>query len=409
MVNPDGGGPVNLARQRDSLLEHGLGVNVGLMIGHGSVRGNVMGPQDREPTAEELERMKSLVRTGMEQGAFGLSSGVFYSPGSFARTPELIALARVAAAHGGVYQSHIRDESDYTIGVVASVEEVIQVAREAKLPGIVTHIKALGPRVWGYSETIVERIEQARAAGIEVWADQYPYTASSTGLSSALVPRWAQEGGRAAFAQRMSDPDTRARIREEMIENLDRRGGSDRIQFVGGSSTRGKTLARLAEEREQHPIDVALSLLQSGSPSIISHNMNEEDVSWFMRQPWTMTASDGGLSEPGSSQPHPRGYGTFPRRIRFYTLERNVTDLPTAIRSMTHLPASVYRMKDRGILREGAFADIVVFDLARVNDPATFEDPHQIAEGMVCVLVNGGVAMDGGAFTDGLHGRVLRR
>src|SRR5690606_6005485 len=194
-VNPDGGGPVDLVQQRRDLLEHGLGVNVALMVPHGSVRRAVLGMEDRAPTPEELERMKALVREGMEAGAFGLSSGPYYAPGSFADTEELIALARIAAEHGGVYTSHIRDEADYTIGVVAAVDEVIRVAREAGLPGIVTHAKVLGPRVWGYSGAVVKRIQRARDAGIEVFADQYPYEASSTSLAAALLPRWAQAGG----------------------------------------------------------------------------------------------------------------------------------------------------------------------------------------------------------------------
>lgn len=410
-VNPDGGGPVNLAGQRENLLEHGLGVNAALMIGHGSVRRAVMGMADREPDDSELQEMRDLVRAGMEAGAFALSSGVFYAPGSYARTPELIELSKVAAEYGGAYQSHIRDESDYTIGVVASVDEVIEVAREAGLPGIVTHIKVLGPRVWGYSAALVHRIDRARDAGIEVWADQYPYIASSTGLASALVPRWAQEGGRSAFLDRMADAETRARIREEMIDNLDRRGGPERIQIsrTQNSDIRGTTLAGIAELWGKPAIEVAMALLEEESPGIISYNMHERDVERLMRQPWTMTASDGGLPVFGQGLPHPRAYGSFPRRIREYTLERGVTDLAMAIRAMTHLPASVYHVKDRGIIREGAFADLVVFDIERINDPATFEEPHQLAQGMVYVLVNGGLAVDAGEFGEKLHGRVLRR
>src|SRR5690606_81755 len=196
---------------------HGIGVNVAQMVPHGSVRGAVIGSDDRAPTADELTRMKALVRDGMIAGAFGLSSGPYYAPGSFATTEELIELSRVAAEHGGVYSSHIRDEADYTIGVVAAVDEVIRVATEAGLPGVVTHVKALGPRVWGYSGAIVKRIERARAAGVEVYADQYPYEASSTSLAAALLPRWAQAGGGDSLRARLANAETRARVRTEVV------------------------------------------------------------------------------------------------------------------------------------------------------------------------------------------------
>jgi N-acyl-D-amino-acid deacylase len=224
-VNPDGGGPVDMVEQRASLLEDGLGVNVAQMVPHGSVRGAVIGPDDRAPSAPELERMRSLVAQGMEAGAFGLSSGPYYAPGSFATTEELIELARVAGGHGGVYSSHIRDEADYTIGVVAAVDEVIRISREAELPGIVTHIKALGPRVWGYSGALVKRIERARADGVQVYADQYPYHASSTSLSAALLPRWAQAGGGDSLRARLVDAGTRD-DRSRLL--LDAEGGRDR-------------------------------------------------------------------------------------------------------------------------------------------------------------------------------------
>lgn len=410
-VNPDGGGPVDMVEQRAALLRHGLGVNVAQMVPHGSVRGAVLGSDDRAPTAAEMARMQTLVRDGMAAGAFGLSSGPYYAPGSFAKTDELIELARIAAEHGGVYSSHIRDEADYSIGVVAAVDEVITVAREAGLPGIVTHIKALGPRVWGYAGALVRRIERARDEGVEVYADQYPYEASSTSLAAALLPRWAQAGGGDSLRARLANTDTRARIRSEMLDNLDRRGGAGRIQFASWTdhSVEGSTLAVYAEQQGLEPVDAAIAMIERSSPSIVSFNMDDDDIELLMRQPWTMTASDGGLVEMGSGVPHPRAYGTFPRKLRTYVLERNVVGLEQAIRSMTSLPAVVMNVRDRGMLREGAYADIVVFDLARVRDTATYQDPHQLAEGMVHVIVNGRFAIDDGAFSKTLHGRVLSR
>lgn len=413
MVNPDGGGDVDLVEQRRKLLADGLGVNVALMVPHGSVRGEVLGMEDRAPTPAEMERMRALVRAGMEAGAFGLSSGPYYAPGSFSTTEELVELAKVAAEFGGVYGSHIRDESDYTVGVVAAVDEVIRVAREARLPGIVTHIKALGPRVWGFSQALVSRIERAREQGVEVFADQYPYEASQTGLSAALVPRWAQAGGRDSLAGRAADPTLRARLRSEMLENLDRRGGADRLQFSlyrADPSIEGKTLRQVADERRKDPIDLALQLvLVEGGPGVVSFNMDERDITTLMRQPWMMTGSDGTLVPIDSGVPHPRAYGSYPRKIRRYVVEREVIDLGSAIRSMTSLPASVFRVADRGVLRPGAIADVVVFDLARIHDLATYEQPHQLSEGVVHVLVNGRLAVEGERATGVKAGQVLDR
>ncbi len=412
IVNPDGGGAVDLAAQRRQLLQHGLGVNVAQLVPHGSVRRAVLGMEDRAPTAAELDRMRQLVRRGMEAGAFGLSSGPYYAPGSYATTEELIELAKVAAAHDGIYTSHIRDEADFNIGVVAATDEVIRIAREAGLPGIVTHIKVLGPRVWGYSAALVSRIERARAEGVEVFADQYPYAASGTGLVGALVPPWAQVGGDTALSRRVGDPAERARLRAGIIENLDRRGGAARIQFrrhEPDPSIEGRTLQAVADERGIHPADATLQLLLAGSASVVSFNMDERDIERLMVQPWTMTSSDGELVPMGEGVPHPRSYGTFPRKIREYVVERGVISLEQAILSMTHLPARVHRMEDRGIVRPGAIADLVVFDLERLDDPSTFTDPHRLAEGLVHVVVNGQMAIEDGQFSRQLHGRVLSR
>lgn len=409
-VNPDGGGSVDLVAQRRALGANGLGVNVALMVPHGSVRGAVIGAADRAPTAAELTRMEGLVQAGMEAGAFALSSGPFYAPGSFAKTDELVALARVAARFGAPYQSHIRDESDYTIGLLAAVEEVITVAREAGTRGVVTHIKALGPNVWGFSEAIVQRVERARAAGIEVFADQYPYEASSTSLAAALVPRWAQAGGDTAFRRRLAVPPERARIVAEMHDNLARRGGAERIQVASYRPDRtveGRTLAQVAAAAGTGAVETALALLDKGGVSIVSFNMHDRDIERLMQQPWTMTSSDGDLTRMGAGVPHPRGNGAFARKIRRYVVDEEVVGLADAIRSMTSLPATVYRMADRGVLREGAVADIVVFDLAEVRDMATYENPHQMATGMVHVLVGGNLAWHDGKATPGRHGAVL--
>jgi N-acyl-D-aspartate/D-glutamate deacylase len=256
----------------------------------------------------------------------------------------------------------------------------------------------------------VHRIERAREEGVEVFADQYPYPASATGLSAALLPRWAQAGGGDSLRARMDDPETMAQIREAMVENLARRGGADRIQFrrfVQDESIEGRLLSDLATEQGRDAIDVAIDLLRRGSPAIVSFNMHEKDIATFMRQSWTMTSSDGSLGPMGEGVPHPRQYGAFPRKIRHYVLEEGVVDLPFAIRSMTSLPAQVYQMPDRGLLREGMAADVVVFDLQRVRDLATFTEPHQLSEGMVHIFVNGQAAVTDGEFTGAMAGKVL--
>lgn len=409
-INPDGGGAVDLPEQREKLLEDGIGVNVAQLVPHGSIREKVIGMEDRAPSSEELEEMKQLVQKGMEEGGFGLSSGPFYSPGSYAKTEELVELAREAAEYDGVYTSHIRDESNYTIGLEAAVDEVIQVAKEAELPGIVTHIKALGPPVWDMSEVITANIEKARSEGIEVFADQYPYMASATGLISALVPRWAEEGGHNELVKRLKDPELLPKIRSAMEKNLARRGGSDRIQFryySPDSTIEGKTLEEVADERDETSLDMAINLIKEGKPGIVSFNMKEEDVYRFMRQPWTMTSSDGGLVEMGEGVPHPRNYGAFPRKIRKYVLAEEVIDLPFAIRSMTTLPAQVFGVTNRGQIREGAKADIAIFDPNQLKDKATFQQPHQLSEGMEYVLVNGTFAIKEGELSSGRAGKVL--
>lgn len=415
VLNPDGGGPWPLSDQRARYETHGIGVNVALMVGQGTVRREVMGMEDRPPTEEELGKMKAMVREGMAAGAFGLTTGLYYAPGSYATTEEVVALAREVYPIG-LYTSHIRDESDYTVGLLAAVDEVIRVAEEAKIPGIVTHFKALGPGSWGLSEAACLRIERARDRGVEVWADQYPYEASGTSIVGALVPRWALAGetmpGRPSpLESRLSEPRERARLREDMSVNLERRGGAGTLQisrYVRDPSLEAKTLAEIAEDRGMPAVDVALQLLDEGGAGLVSFNMSEDDIANIMKKDYTMTCSDGGLVAMGEGKPHPRYYGTFPRKIARYVNERHVIGLAHAIRSMTSLPATVFGFTDRGVLRTGAYADVVVFDLARIRDRATYEEPHQLAEGVVDLLVNGTFALQNGRSTGTLSGKVLR-
>ena len=394
VVNPDGGGPVDLAAQRTTLEQARPGPNVALLIGHGSVRRAVMQESRAEPTAAELQQMKDLVRRGMQEGAYGLSSGLFYVPGSFAKTEEVIELTKVAAESGGLYTSHVRDEGNYDAGVRASVREVIRIAEEARTIGIVSHMKALGKDSWGLAPALIADMEEARARGVQVFADQYPYEASSTNLRAALAP-----GG--------ADP-TEAVV----TENLRRRNGPDAVliaQFSEDRSLAGKTLAEIAKLKGVTPVQAAIEMIRAGGASIVSFNMSEPDIEAIMKAPFTMASSDGGLPTPGIGQPHPRDYGAFARRLAVYVRERKVVPLEFAVRSMTSLPAAVFGLADRGVLRPGAFADVIVFDPARVRDTATYAKPQTLAEGVSDVLVNGVPVMLDGAFTDAAPGRVLRK
>jgi len=394
VANPDGGGPVDLAAQRAALEAARPGPNVALLIGHGSVRSAVMGRARREPTADELQKMKDLVRRGMAEGAFGLSSGLFYVPGSFAKTEEVIELAKVAAEFGGLYTSHVRDEGNYDAGVRASVREVIRIAEEAKTIGIVSHMKALGRDSWGMAPALLQDMEAARARGVQVFADQYPYEASSTSLGAALAP-----GG--------VEPTVAI-----VTENLRRRNGPDAVliaSYRADPSLAGKTLTEIAKARGVDPVTAALALMDGGNASIVSFNMSEPDIEAIMRAPFTMASSDGALVAVGGSHPHPRDYGAFARRLAVYVRERKVVGLEFAIRSMTSLPASVFGLTDRGVIRPGAFADLVIFDPAVIRDAATYAQPQTLAEGVSDVLVNGTPVRLDGKFTDASPGRVLRK
>jgi N-acyl-D-aspartate/D-glutamate deacylase len=292
----------------------------------------------------------------------------------------------------------------------------VRISEEADVPGIVTHFKALGPDSWGLSAAACQRIERARARGVQVWADQYPWEASGTSIVGALVPRWAlagetMEGQASPLEIRLKDPRERARLRADMVKNLARRGGASLFQISDHDSDRsieGRNLGELAAERGLEPVDLALELLDHGGAGLVSFNMGEDDITHIMRKDYVMTSSDGGLVAAGEGKPHPRYYGTFPRKIGRYVRERGVIGLAHAIRSMTSLPATVFGLEGRGTLREGALADVVVFDYQRIIEKASYADPHKLSEGVVEVLVNGTPAIRGGRPTGALAGEVLR-
>src|SRR6266508_1512698 len=412
MINPDGGGTVDLRVQRAGYEQRGVGVNVALYVPHGAIRREVLGMADRAPTAAELDRMAVLARRGMEAGGIGLSSGLYYAPGSYAKTEEVIALAKIVGELGGVYESHIRDEADYNVGVIAAVQEVIRISEEGHLPGIVAHMKALGPASWGLSMALVERIRQARDRGVEVYADQYPYDASGTGIVGALIPRWAEVGGTQELLKRIQGPEHDRRA-ADIRRNFERRGGPDKLvisRYGTNTAYEGQTLAQVSKTLGKPPEETAMELLVNaggGGASLVSFNMAESDIEYIMKQPFTMTCTDGDLVPFGQGKPHPRGNGAFARKIRVYVNERGAIDLPFAVRSMTSLPASVFGLKDRGVMRPGAWADVLVFDPAKVRDVATYLEPHQLSEGFEYVLVNGAIEKDANSFTGKLGGRVV--
>lgn len=404
VIGNDGRSPLPIGKKLDALNAQGIGTNAIQLVGHGSVRGAILGAADVAPTAEQLEKMKALVKQAMEDGAFGMSTGLYYAPGSFAKTEEVIELAKIVAAHGGLYDSHIRDESSYTIGLLGSIEEVIRIGREARLPVHISHIKALGVDVWGKSKDVIAIIERARHEGINITANQYPYTASGTSITASLVPRWAEAGGNAELLKRLDDPAIRPRLVKEMEENMRRRGGANSLLIT---STRnrvwvGKRLDEIAKAAGKSPIETAIDIIKAGGASVASFNMNEQDIEALMKQPWVMTGSDG-------SGGHPRKYGTYPRKLSDYVLKRHVISLPRFIQASSAQVAETFGVKERGALRTGYYADIVVFDEKAVAETATYEQPEKLAEGMKYVLVNGKLAVEDGKYAGALAGRALRK
>ncbi len=403
VTNNDGGGTLSIGGTFDRWGRDGIGTNAALYVGEGSVRGAVMGMSPNAPTAAQLDSMRAIVRAGMRDGALGLSTGLYYAPGSYASTDEIIALARVASASGGIYDSHLRDESSYTVGLIGAVNEALRIGREARIPIHISHIKALGTDVWGQSDSVVALIRAARAAGLEVTADQYPYLASGTSVEAALVPRWAEAGGRDSLRARVNDAATRARMAAEMERNLARRGGAGALLITAtrDSSILGKTLGQVAAARRTTPIDAALQIVLAGDAGVASFNMKESDLRTFMTQPFVMTGSDG-------SAGHPRKYGTFPRKFRLYVHDTPLLTLAQMIHVSSGLTAQALRIAGRGTIAQGNFADVIAFDSAAYRDLATYEHPTLLATGMRYVVVNGVVAIDSGRYTGALAGRPLR-
>jgi N-acyl-D-aspartate/D-glutamate deacylase len=399
-VGNDGDGRPDIEGQARAFEAKGVGVNVAQFVGFGAVRRQVVGEAAREPTADELGRMKTLVAGAMCQGALGLSTGLYYAPQSFAKTDEVVALAREAGARGGLYDTHMRDESSDNIGLLAAVDEVLAIGRQAGLPVHIAHIKAQGVDVHGKSGEVIARIEKARAEGLNVTADQYPWLASGTHVSNALVPRWAMDGGEEAMRTRLADPALRPRLEREIADNLRRRGGRDSLLLTSGPH-RGVTLGALAQSWSVDPIEAAIRVVRDEKDArVASFNMTEPDMRAFAVRPWVVSGSD-------ASTGHPRKYGTFPLIWRKLVREDRVLTPQQFVRRSTGLTADIYGLKDRGYLRTGYAADVVVFDPAAFRERADFQRPTELSEGVRWLFVNGKPAVEAGAVTGALPGRAL--
>lgn len=413
---PDGTSPFPLGDYLAARERQGIGLNVAFLAGHNTIRRAVMGMAKRAPTADELARMQSMVARSMGEGGWGLSTGLKYLPGGWAKTDEVVALSRVAADSGGIYTSHLREEG---LGLLEGVREAIEIGRAARIPVVLTHHKAVGQQMWGKSAATLALVDSARRAGIDVMIDVYPYTATHTGIA-VLIPDWAFDGGDSAFARRAADPVLRDSIHRGIVFNiLNDRGGGDlsRVQFSRVSwmkTLEGKTLADWAAMRGLPPTPengatLVMEAELKGGANAIYHVLDEGDVRRIMQHEQTMIASDGRLSRPGDGHPHPRAYGTFPRVLGVYARDEKVIALEAAVYKMTGAPARRLGLRDRGVLRANAFADITIFDPQTVADRATFAQPHQYPVGIEQVIVNGQLAVDGGRFTHVKAGRVLRR
>ncbi|MDP6903431.1 MAG: amidohydrolase family protein [Verrucomicrobiota bacterium] len=413
---PDGSAPWPLAPYLTQLERQGIGLNVCLLVGHNSVRRGVMALANRAPTDKELARMRQMVAQAMDEGAWGISTGLKYLPGSFAKTDEVIALSSETAKRGGYYTSHLREEG---LGLMDAVKEAIKIGRQAQIPIVLTHHKVIGQPMWGKSRDTLAMVNAARKQGIDVMMDQYPYTATYTGIT-VLVPAWAREGGTSRFLKRLKDPTLRAKIKKEIVFNIvNDRGGGDlrRVQFglvKWDRKLEGKTLHDWAIMKGLEPIpengaELVMEAIQKGGASCIYHVLDEKDVERIMKHPLTMIGSDGRLTEPGSGHPHPRWYGAFPRVLGHYVREKGVLTLEEAIRKMTSLPAMRVGLKQRGQIKPGHYADLVIFDPKKIIDKATFTDPHQYPEGIHYVFINGIAAIAKGKFLNQRTGEVLRR
>ncbi|MFV0387376.1 MAG: N-acyl-D-amino-acid deacylase family protein [Pyrinomonadaceae bacterium] len=408
-----GGSTTEVAKFLGNVRNTPLAINISTLIGHNSVRKEIMGLEDRDPTVDEQKQMDALVERAMREGAVGLSTGLIYVPGTFSKTPEVVSLAKAAAKYNGIYASHIRDESTK---VFEAIKEAIDIGEQAGMPVEISHFKISSKALWGQSDKTIELVKAARERGVQVTVDQYAYTASSTSLD-ARMPTWAIAGGREEGKKRLADPETRKKIAEDLKEALKKKNFEDLsfayvAYYKPAPEFNGKNLKQIAkiargDDSYDSQIEQMFEMYEKGGAEMVYHIMSEEDVSNIMKQPFTMIAADSELPTFGLGMPHPREYGDNARVLGHYVRNvRNIT-LEDAIRKMTSLPAETFGFEDRGLLREGSAADIVIFDEETVSDSATFENPHQYAKGFSAVIVNGETVFDGEKMTGKMSGKAL--
>ena len=410
----DGSSPYPIDRHYADIDNLRISPNWAVFVGQGTIRQRVIGFGLRKATPDEMERMKQMVRDAMEQGALGISTGLFYVPGSFTSTEEVIELSKIAAEYNGIYISHIREEAAQLID---SVQETIRIGEEADIPVQITHHKVIGVENWGASIESLRLVDEARKRGVDVTIDQYPYTASQTSIN-ALIPQWAQAGGREEMLSRINSAETYSTIKNEVVAKIlyDRGGGDPKNVFISRNSwdpdMAGKNLAELAidaglEPTPENAADVVFDIIRGGGATAVYHAIGPEDVDRIMQHPATAIGSDGPVGVFGEGAPHPRQYGTFARVLGLYVRERKILSLEEAIRKMSSQSARRLGIHDRGLITKGYFADIAIFDPDEIIDKATFENPHQYAIGTKFVLVNGTVVVENGQHTGARPGRIL--
>lgn len=404
VVGNDGDSFYPFSKYKKIYESQGIGTNVVALVGHGTVREQVMGKSDRKASASEIVQMQELVQKEMDAGAFGISTGLFYAPGSYSNTEEVIALAKTVSKNKGIYDTHLRDESTYTVGLIPAIEEAIEIGQQAKLPIHISHIKCLGVDVWHQSETIINLIEQAQKEGISVTANQYPYDASATGLKAAVVPRWAESGGKDSLFIRYTDPKLKSKILTETKKNIVRRGGPDKLLIVKSEQEKfvGKNLLEISELLGVSSEEAVFEILKNSYARVASFNMNPKDIHNFMKQSWVVTGSDGNTG-------HPRKYGSFPRKYYKYVQKDSIIDVATFINNSCSKTAEIFNIKNRGKLEKGYYADIIIFNPKTFKDKANYKDAFQLSEGLIYSILNGELVIDNGKYTNQLKGRVLTK
>jgi N-acyl-D-amino-acid deacylase len=410
-----GGHPFPLGELFDTLEKQGISINFGCLIGHNTIRREVMAFKMELPSDEEMKEMKSLIDQEMRAGALGFSTGLAYLPGIYSNTDELVNLASAIVPYGGIYASHIRDQA---LRITEAVEEAIEVGEKNNIPVQISHVKLAHDAIWGQPEKITKPVEEAKKRGVEVFLDQYPYTATSSGFTSSL-PSWAFEGGREKFMERLKDKNAYQKIKSFVIERrLTSTKGINKLETIyitqseNYSDYEGKNLQEILISRGKNPTidngaDLIIEIEKNGGAQGVFFQMAEEDVEELMKLPYNMHASDGAIQELGEGVPHPRNYGTFPKVIAHYVREKGILSLEEAVRKMSSLPAQTFRLKDRGMIKEGMFADITIFDFKTFRDKATFSDPHQYCEGLHYVIVNGCLVVENNKHTGKRCGMIL--